>query len=107
VLARAAADAGAYVVREPDGSMTVTGLPAEIGELAARHRVVVQELAPQLASLEDAFSHSEAAPPGGSGAERVVVAACSTVPGAATTSGGAGRSARRHPAADVKRGNDF
>jgi ABC-2 type transport system ATP-binding protein len=42
----------------PDGNqaLTVTGLSAvRIGELAFRHRVLLHELAPRTASLEEAF----------------------------------------------------
>ena len=47
---------GATVETEPDGSLRITGLEAPaIGELAAAHDVVLHELAPQSASLEEAF----------------------------------------------------
>jgi ABC-2 type transport system ATP-binding protein len=47
--------AGGQVSSGPDG-LSVTGLPApRIGELAASASVVLHELSPQLASLEDAF----------------------------------------------------
>jgi ABC-2 type transport system ATP-binding protein len=47
---------GARVDEEPDGALAVTGLPArEVGELAAREGVVLHELSPQSASLEEAF----------------------------------------------------
>ncbi|HVV29649.1 MAG TPA: ATP-binding cassette domain-containing protein [Mycobacteriales bacterium] len=47
--------AGASVQDEPDG-MCVGGMPiARIGELAARSGVVLHELSPQRASLEEAF----------------------------------------------------
>lgn len=47
---------GAAVRREDDGSCTVTGLGADrIGELAFHHRVLLHELAPRAASLEEAF----------------------------------------------------
>ena len=47
---------GAAVRAEPDGSYTVTGLPAErIGELAFAHGVRLHELSPKVASLEEAF----------------------------------------------------
>ncbi|UIX34711.1 ABC transporter ATP-binding protein [Streptomyces sp. GQFP] len=50
------AEEGAAVRAEPDGSYTVTGLPAErIGELAFAHRVRLHELSPKVASLEEAF----------------------------------------------------
>ena len=47
---------GAVTVPEEDGSLSVRG-PDEvaIGELAASISVVLHELAPQSASLEDAF----------------------------------------------------
>ncbi|MFC9244858.1 ABC transporter ATP-binding protein [Streptomyces sp. NPDC057136] len=47
---------GAAVRREDNGSCTVTGLAADrIGELAFHHRVLLHELAPRAASLEEAF----------------------------------------------------
>jgi ABC-2 type transport system ATP-binding protein len=47
---------GATVETEPDGSLRITGLEAPtIGDLAAAHDVVLHELAPQSASLEEAF----------------------------------------------------
>jgi ABC-2 type transport system ATP-binding protein len=50
------ADAGAVVeVRDVD-TVVVSGLPsARIGEIALRSRLVLHELTPQHASLEDAF----------------------------------------------------
>ncbi len=55
-LGEALRAAGASVVTEPDGSLSVTGLAmAEIGETAGRDQVVLHELSPQAASLEDAF----------------------------------------------------
>ncbi|MFF7262722.1 ATP-binding cassette domain-containing protein [Streptomyces sp. NPDC008159] len=50
------AAAGITVVRTGDGAFEVDGGKAEhIGELAARHQVVLHELSPQQASLEEAF----------------------------------------------------
>ncbi|MGH9103680.1 MAG: ATP-binding cassette domain-containing protein [Acidimicrobiales bacterium] len=50
------AGAGAAVRLEDDGAMAVTGLePPAVGELAGAHGIVLHELAPQRASLEDAF----------------------------------------------------
>ncbi|MFE5907906.1 ABC transporter ATP-binding protein [Streptomyces wedmorensis] len=47
---------GADVRQEVDGSCTVTGLDADrIGDLAFHHRVLLHELAPRSASLEEAF----------------------------------------------------
>ncbi|MGW8358022.1 ABC transporter ATP-binding protein [Streptomyces wedmorensis] len=47
---------GADVRQEADGSCTVTGLDADrIGDLAFHHRVLLHELAPRSASLEEAF----------------------------------------------------
>jgi ABC-2 type transport system ATP-binding protein len=47
---------GAQVAAEPDGGLGVSGLEApQIGELAARAGVVLHELTPRLASLEEAF----------------------------------------------------
>ncbi|MGW4894714.1 ABC transporter ATP-binding protein [Kitasatospora sp. NPDC004240] len=47
---------GAVVRSGGRESLTVTGLPAaRIGELALRHRILLHELAPGSASLEDAF----------------------------------------------------
>jgi ABC-2 type transport system ATP-binding protein len=48
--------AGGQVIDGTNGAVTVRGLPApRIGELAARDGLVLHELAPQRASLEDAF----------------------------------------------------
>ncbi|WP_327694793.1 ABC transporter ATP-binding protein [Streptomyces sp. NBC_00459] len=72
---------GAAVRTEPDGSYTVTGLPAErIGELAFAHGVRLHELSPKSASLEDAFMELTA--------ESVEFAAGAATP---TTSAGAAR----------------
>jgi ABC-2 type transport system ATP-binding protein len=47
---------GALMAMEADGALTVSGLDAaRIGELAAREGVVLHELTPQRASLEEAF----------------------------------------------------
>lgn len=47
---------GAHVEAEPDGSLAVTGIEiARLGELAAREQIVLHELSPQGASLEEAF----------------------------------------------------
>src|SRR5579864_4412090 len=56
-LRRALEEAGARIDdRRPDGTFTVTGLDAPaIGDLAAELGVALHELAPQAASLEDAF----------------------------------------------------
>ncbi|HEY9410463.1 MAG TPA: ATP-binding cassette domain-containing protein [Jiangellaceae bacterium] len=71
--------AKAVVTPSPDGALVVTGLDAaSIGELAHRTGVVLHELSPQSASLEDAFisatgaseeyvAHDVAAPPPTSG----------------------------------------
>ncbi|MDX3314024.1 ABC transporter ATP-binding protein [Streptomyces sp. NPDC054884] len=49
-------EAGAVVVETGDGVLEVDdGKPEHIGELAARHRIVLHELSPQRASLEEAF----------------------------------------------------
>ena len=49
-------DAADSVDREADNVLRVTGLgAAAIGELAARHGIPLHELAPQMASLEEAF----------------------------------------------------
>jgi len=54
-LMRSALD-GYDTVLEDDGSLSVRGVDeAVIGEIAARHGVVLHELAPQAASLEEAF----------------------------------------------------
>ncbi|MHB8680898.1 MAG: ABC transporter ATP-binding protein [Acidimicrobiales bacterium] len=54
-LSDALTNAGATVISDPDGSMTVTGMAApEVGDLAASIGVAVHELTP-VASLEDAF----------------------------------------------------
>ncbi|MFE4051709.1 ABC transporter ATP-binding protein [Streptomyces sp. YIM B13518] len=48
--------AGITAVESGDGSLEVDGSKAEyIGELAARHRLVLHELSPRQASLEEAF----------------------------------------------------
>lgn len=48
--------AGARVLTEPDGGLSVTGCDAgEIGEVAARQGIVVHELTPRSASLEEAY----------------------------------------------------
>ncbi|MGW1374258.1 ABC transporter ATP-binding protein [Streptomyces sp. NPDC002446] len=47
---------GIHAVSVGDGSLEIDGVPAErIGELAASHRMVLHELSPQQASLEEAF----------------------------------------------------
>jgi ABC-2 type transport system ATP-binding protein len=52
-------EAGAFLTAEPDGSVLVHDLPAEkIGELAWQKSVLLYELAPQSASLEEAFIES-------------------------------------------------
>jgi ABC-2 type transport system ATP-binding protein len=52
-------EAGAFLTAEPDGSLLVRDLPAEkIGELAWQKSVLLYELAPQSASLEEAFIES-------------------------------------------------
>jgi len=51
--------AGASVAVEDDGSISVRGFDAEtIGELTLRESIVLSELAPQSASLEEAFIES-------------------------------------------------
>jgi ABC-2 type transport system ATP-binding protein len=56
VLGRALSEAGAQVVDEGDGALSVTGLPADvIGDLALKSGVALHELSSQTASLEDAF----------------------------------------------------
>ena len=55
-LSEAVRDAGASVVSDNTGALVVTGLDAAaIGELAAAGGMVLHELAPQRASLEEAF----------------------------------------------------
>jgi ABC-2 type transport system ATP-binding protein len=55
-LLSALREAGAAVRQEDDGALAVTGLDADaIAELAARRRVVLHELSPRSASLEEAF----------------------------------------------------
>jgi ABC-2 type transport system ATP-binding protein len=47
---------GGGVTSGADGALNVTGLEASaVGELAARERIVLHELSPQRASLEEAF----------------------------------------------------
>ena len=44
------------VTNEDDGTLSVSGMSAtDIGELAAASAIVLHELSPQMASLEDAF----------------------------------------------------
>ncbi|GHH80829.1 ABC transporter ATP-binding protein [Streptomyces sulfonofaciens] len=67
--------AGIAVARAPDGALEVAeGDAARLGELAAAHRLVLHELSPQRASLEEAFMrltarsveyHSHPGQPGG------------------------------------------
>jgi ABC-2 type transport system ATP-binding protein len=48
--------AGAVVIAEPSGGLSVKGLEvAEIGDLAADRRISVHEVTPRSASLEDAY----------------------------------------------------
>ncbi|MGW4403456.1 ABC transporter ATP-binding protein [Nonomuraea sp. NPDC004702] len=55
-LAAVLAQAGARAHQDDDGALTVTGLSAaRIGELAFERRIVLRELAPRRASLEQAF----------------------------------------------------
>ncbi len=55
-LASSLERAGAGVTAEPDGTLVVTGMAVEaVGEHAARSQVVLHELSPQSASLEEAF----------------------------------------------------
>lgn len=55
-LARLLREAGAAVRPGTGGGLTVTGMPgAEIGGLALAHRVVLHELTPRRASLEEAY----------------------------------------------------
>ncbi|MEU8319287.1 ABC transporter ATP-binding protein [Nonomuraea sp. NPDC048881] len=55
-LAAVLAQAGARAQQGDDGALTVTGLSAaRIGELAFERRIVLRELAPRRASLEQAF----------------------------------------------------
>ncbi|MDX2938025.1 ATP-binding cassette domain-containing protein [Streptomyces ipomoeae] len=49
-------EAGVIVVETGDGTLEVEGgKPEQIGELAARHQIVLHELSPRQASLEEAF----------------------------------------------------
>lgn len=49
-------DEGIDAVAVGNGSLEIDGVPADrLGELAARHQLVLHELSPQQASLEDAF----------------------------------------------------
>lgn len=55
-LAARCRELGAQVVADADGGLSVTGMDAPaIGELAASSGVVLHELSPQTASLEEAF----------------------------------------------------
>ncbi len=52
-------DAGAAVQAEGDTTLAVTGMSTDaIGELAARHGLILHELTAREASLEEAFMHS-------------------------------------------------
>jgi ABC-2 type transport system ATP-binding protein len=56
ITARGGTVAGGAGDREPPGTLSVTGMEApRIGELAARAGLVLHELTPRLASLEEAF----------------------------------------------------
>jgi ABC-2 type transport system ATP-binding protein len=47
---------GGVCAEQPDGALRITGVAIEsIGEIAAANRVVLHELSPQLASLEEAY----------------------------------------------------
>jgi ABC-2 type transport system ATP-binding protein len=55
-LAAAIRDSGGIVIQLGDGGLSVAGIEAaQVGELAAREGVVLHELSPQQASLEEAF----------------------------------------------------
>ena len=55
-LARALAAGGAHVAQAGDSALEIRGATIEdVGELAARHGLVLHELSPQTGSLEDAF----------------------------------------------------
>ncbi len=55
-LAAAIRDSGGIVMQLGDGGLSVAGIEAaQVGELAAREGVVLHELSPQQASLEEAF----------------------------------------------------
>ncbi len=57
-LARRMVELGAGVVADGDGSLTVTGPDSRwVGQLAASEGIVVWELTPRQASLEEAFMH--------------------------------------------------
>jgi len=88
-----AAEGGKAVAQEPgDGqaaALSVTGLEApRIGEIAAANRIVLHELTPQLASLEEAFMELTAGSVEYGGGK---TAAAAAPPGAstATPTGGA------------------
>ena len=52
----AVARLGGKATREPDGAFEVSGVTAEaLGEAAAERGIVLHELTPHLASLEEAF----------------------------------------------------
>ena len=55
-LGAALAAAGATVLGEPDGALSVTGCdPVKIGDIAAKRGISVHELTPRSASLEEAY----------------------------------------------------
>jgi ABC-2 type transport system ATP-binding protein len=79
-LTEAVGREGGIVIPAEDGALRVTNLEApRIGELAAAHRLVLHELTPQRASLEEAFmeltraslEYGDHGPAHGSDAERV------------------------------------
>ncbi|WP_091675081.1 ABC transporter ATP-binding protein [Amycolatopsis marina] len=55
-LSAALEAAGAVVLTDPDGALSVTGCDAvAIGDIAVRHGIAVHELTPRSASLEEAY----------------------------------------------------
>ncbi len=114
-MREALASAGHTALVAPDGALEVDGAnTAQLGELAARHQVVLHELSPQQASLEEAFMqltaesveyHAHTGPagayPGGAGAPYGGAAPGAVPPGAvppgAVPPGGSGYPPRAYP----------
>jgi ABC-2 type transport system ATP-binding protein len=87
------AEGGKAIAQEPsDGqaaALSVTGLEApRIGEIAAANRIVLHELTPQLASLEEAFMELTAGSVEYGGGETAVATAPPAASTAATPTGG-------------------
>ncbi|MFD7105671.1 ATP-binding cassette domain-containing protein [Streptomyces celluloflavus] len=83
--------AGIRAVAAGDGSLEIDGVPAtRLGELAARHQLVLHELSPQQASLEEAFMRLTAESVEYHAHDGEPPAARSAVPAVAAAAGGPG-----------------